>query len=403
MIKKIPTGKLQPGMFIHDLNCSWMDHPFLRTRFLLRTASEIQRISEAGIREVYIDTEKGLDLVDAPTREEVIAVVDREMAAAAEAPPIALRHATAEEMPRASTVHRQAATVLRSMMRDVRLGRAVQVEQVEPVVEGVTASILRNSGALLSLCRIKKRDDYTFLHSVSVCALMVAFCRSLDLDAQTIRQAGIGGLLHDIGKMMVPNAILNKAGRLTDEEFAVMQKHPEEGHAILRRTPEIGDIPLEIALHHHERMDGGGYPEGLAGERIVAMSQMAAIVDVYDAITSDRCYHKGLPPTEALRRIFEWSKFHFNPRLVQAFLRCIGMYPVGALVMLESGRLGVVIEQNETHLLLPKVRVFFSAKSNSHIEPQEVDLGKPMGNGGADRIVSHETPEKWKLDPSRFM
>jgi HD-GYP domain-containing protein (c-di-GMP phosphodiesterase class II) len=287
-------------------------------------------------------------------------------------------------------------------MHDARLGKAIELDQVEPVVQNITESILRNPGALTGLLRIKNKDDYTFLHSVSVCTLLVAFCRSAGLDSSLTRQAGLGGLLHDTGKALVPDEVLNKPGRLTDEEFEIIRKHPKDGYDILLKTPGVGDIPLDITLHHHERMDGSGYPDKLPGDQISALAQMAAIVDVYDAITADRCYHKGMSAAEALRKIFEWSKFHFNPQHVQSFMRCVGIYPVGTLVLLESGRLGVVIEPHETNLLAPKVRAFFSTKSNTYIKPMDIDLSKPLGMGGGDKIMSHEAPEKWRVDPMKF-
>jgi HD-GYP domain-containing protein (c-di-GMP phosphodiesterase class II) len=222
------------------------------------------------------------------------------------------------------------------------------------------------------------------------------------MDTGLTREAGLGGLLHDTGKALVPDEVLNKPGRLTDEEFEIIKKHPKDGYDILLKTPQVGEIPLDITLHHHERMDGSGYPDKLPGDRISTLAQMAAIVDVYDAITADRCYHKGMSAAAALRKIYEWSKFHFNPQHVQAFMRCVGIYPVGTLVLLESGRLAVVTEPHETNLLAPKVNVFFSTKSNTYIKPQEVDLSKPLGAGGGDKIVSHEAPEKWQVDPMRF-
>jgi len=283
------------------------------------------------------------------------------------------------------------------------MGKAVEMDKVAPVVESITESILRNSGALLSLLRIKTKDDYTFLHSVSVCTLLVAFCRSRGMDEETIYQAGIGGLVHDTGKALVPDAILNKPGRLTDEEFAIIKRHPRDGYDILRRTPGIGPIPLDITLHHHERRDGSGYPEMQNEAEISELAQMAAIVDVYDAITSDRCYHKGMPAADALRKIYEWSKFHFNPRLAQEFMRCVGIYPVGTMVMLESGRLGVVVEPHETNLLTPKVNVFFNTKSETYIRPELLDLSRGLGFGGADKIVRHESPAQWRVDPDKFL
>jgi len=404
MLKKVDASQLRVGMFIHDLDCGWMEHPFVRNSFLISKHDEIGKIHAAGIRGVTIDCARGLDVHAAPTLEEAAAVTEAEVTAIAArplAPPA--RTTLAEEFDRAVAIRKQAAGLVRTVMADARLGKAVELDKVTPVVENITASILRNASALLGLSVIKNKDDYTFLHSVSVCTLLVAFCRSRKMDAETIYQAGIGGLLHDTGKALVPDHILNKPGRLTDEEFDVVRRHPKDGYDILCRTPSIGAIPLDITLHHHERRDGTGYPDKQAADGISELAQMAAIVDVYDAITADRCYHKGMPAAEALRKMYEWSKFHFNPELMQEFMRCVGIYPVGTLVLLESGRLGVVVEPHESSLLTPKVNVFYNTKAQVYIKPQTVDLARPMGAGGADRIVRHESGDKWQVDPLRFM
>lgn len=403
MLKKVDASQLKVGMFIHDLDCGWMDHPFVRNRFVLTTEDEILKIRNARIHGVVIDCSKGLDVDDAPTLAQADAATEAEVTAIATKPLIVTRVSLGEELARAANIRRQAAGLVRTVMADARLGKAVELDKVGPVVESVTESILRNSGALLGLLRIKNKDDYTFLHSVSVCALLVAFCRSRKMDEETIYQAGLGGLLHDTGKALVPDSILNKQGRLSEEEFDIIKRHPRDGYDILVKTPEIGPIPLDITLHHHERRDGSGYPDQQAEGAISELAQMAAIVDVYDAITSDRCYHKGMPAAEALRKIYEWSKFHFSPTLAQEFMRCVGIYPVGTLVLLESGRLGVVIEPHETSLLTPKVNVFFSTRSQGYIKPQTLDLSKPLGFGGGDKILRHESAEKWKVDPLRFM
>lgn len=404
MIKCIDVSDLRVGMYIHDLNCDWMSHPFLLKRFLVKDESAILKIADAGIHEVYIDTEKGMDLPHAPTISEVKHKLEQEIIdlASREAPTERQVDAAAE-FGRAQLIHNEANLIVRSILQDVRLGKQVQLEMVEPSIEKMTTSILRNGGALLSLCRIKDKDNYTFQHSVSVGALMVSFCKAMNMSREVIHHAGIGGMLHDIGKMKVPDSILNKPGKLTEQEFAVMKCHVVESKQILLSTQGISDTAVKVAAQHHERHDGSGYPEGLKGEEISQLGQMAAIVDVYDALTSDRCYHKGMPPTDALRKIFEWSKFHFNPVLVQAFMRCIGIYPIGTLVRLESGKLGVVVEQNDNNLVSPKVKVFFSTKSNTYIPPEIVDLSRGMGAGGGDKIVSHESPSKWRIDPLRFL
>jgi putative nucleotidyltransferase with HDIG domain len=391
-------------MYIHDLNCDWMSHPFLRKRFLVKDESAIHQIADAGIHEVYIDTEKGMDLPDAPTISEVKHKLEQEIIdLGRRESPTERQVDAAAEFGRAQLIHNEANLIVRNILQDVRLGKQVQLERMEPSIEKMTTSILRNAGALLSLCRIKDKDNYTFQHSVSVGALMVSFCKAMNMSREVIHHAGIGGMLHDIGKMKVPDSILNKPGKLTEQEFSVMKCHVMESKQILLSTQGISDTAVKVAAQHHERHDGSGYPEGLKGEEISQLGQMAAIVDVYDALTSDRCYHKGMPPTDALRKIFEWSKFHFNPVLVQAFMRCIGIYPIGTIVRLESGRLGVVIEQNDNNLISPKVKVFFSTKSNTYIPPVQVDLSRGLGAGGGDKIVSHESPGKWRIDPLRFL
>jgi len=403
MLKKVDSSQLKVGMYIHDLSCDWMTHPFVRNRFKLSSNDEIRKIINAGIHDVVIDSSKGLDVEDAPTLAEAQAATEREIVEIVAKAPVQTRVSLGEEMQRAVQIRHQASSLVRTVMQDARLGKAIELDQVQPVVQNITESILRNPGALVGLLRIKTKDDYTFLHSVSVCTLLVAFCRSRNMPAEITHQAGLGGLLHDTGKALVPDHILNKPGPLTDEEFAIIKKHPEDGYNILRQSPEIGPIPLDITLHHHERRDGSGYPNKQASDEISELAQMAAIVDVYDAITADRCYHKGMSAAAALRKIYEWSKFHFNPQYVQEFMRCVGIYPVGTMVLLESGRLGVVVEPHETNLLAPKVNVFFHTKKNVYIKPETVDLSRGVGFGGGDKIVGHESPAKWNVDPMRFL
>lgn len=404
MIKCIDIADVKIGMYVHDLNCDWTSHPFFRKRFQIKSDDEIAKIIEAGIHEIYIDTEKGLDVSHARSVDEVNASLQQQMIEAVTSKPApVITLSFAEELGRANRIKNQAHALVKTVMQDVRLGRVVELEQVEPMIESITESVLSNSGALLTLLRIKNKDDYTFLHSVSVGTLMIAFCRSVGLDRETIHLAGLGGILHDTGKALVPDEILNKPGRLTEEEFDIIRRHPRDGFDILSRTEGISEIPLDITLHHHERVDGSGYPHNLKGDTISTLAKMAAIVDVYDAITADRCYHKGMAPTDALRKIFEWSKYHFDPKLVQAFMRCVGIYPVGTLVLLESGKLGVVIEQHDSNLLTPKIKVMFSSRSNTYLQPEIIDLSRPLGFGGGDRIVRHEAPEKWGINPLRFM
>ena len=398
MIKLIPIEKLQPGMYIHDLNCGWMEHNFLRNRFAVKSDEDVTKVRELGVHEIYIDTAQGLDVEEAPTQEEAAHNVDEVLEAIATDAAAPVRRVSVQrEVERARNLHSEANRIVRDMMGDIRLGKQIQLEQIEPLVERIVDSIFRQQDAMLPLARLKDHDEYTFQHSVSVCTLMTSFARTLELPRDIIHEIAVGALLHDVGKAKVPDDILNKPAKLTDAEFVKMKSHVVQSKIILQGTPGISQIALDVAAQHHERFDGTGYPNKLKGDEISLYGQMGAIVDVYDAITSNRVYHKGMAPTEALRKLLEWSKFHFNPTLVQAFIRAVGIYPTGSLVRLESRRLAVVQAQTPENLMQPVVKVIFHTRGY-YLTPETVDLRHSQ-----DRIVGHEDFEAWSIDPARWL
>jgi putative nucleotidyltransferase with HDIG domain len=244
---------------------------------------------------------------------------------------------------------------------------------------------------LISLARIKKADDYTYMHSVAVCAMMIALARQLGWnDAQT-RSAGLAGLLHDLGKATTPSAVLKKPGKLTDAEFVIIKNHSADGLALLAGGAVDDPIVLDVCLHHHEKMDGSGYPDQLKGEQISLAARMGAVCDVYDAITSNRRYKAGWDPAVSLRKMAEWSG-HFESTTFHAFVKCMGIYPVGSLVRLSSGLIGVVVEQTSTSLTTPRVKVFFDTRSSQRIPPQLIDLSSPHAR---EKIAAREDPARW--------
>jgi HD-GYP domain-containing protein (c-di-GMP phosphodiesterase class II) len=222
----------------------------------------------------------------------------------------------------------------------------------------------------------------------------VALARQLGLSDAHTRTAGMAGLLHDLGKAAIPMAVLNKPGKLTDAEFTVVRSHPVEGYHMLKEGGGVEAAVLDACLHHHEKIDGTGYPDKLKGDKISLIARMAAICDVYDAVTSDRPYKRGWDPSESIRRMAEWTNDHFDARLFQAFVKSIGIYPVGSLVRLTSGRIGVVTEQAAKSLVTPIVKVFYSTKSDLRIPPEIVDLSAAQCT---EKIVAREDPEKWRF------
>lgn len=399
MLKRIHVDQLQLGMHLKEFCGSWMDHPFWRTGFVLSDPKDIGLILASSIKEVVIDCSLGVDVPASESAVEKTVAPHPVISPVPSIPaqPTPLKDtapvAACQEVERAARICHQAKAAVVSMFEEVRMGKAVDVGGARQLVEDISDSISRNPGAIISLARLKTADDYTYLHSVAVCAMMVALAKQLGLnDAQT-RLCGMAGLLHDMGKVAMPTEVLNKPGKLTDAEFDIMRTHPAEGYKMLLASPGVDAVSLDVVLHHHEKMDGSGYPKKLQGDAISLYAKMGAVCDVYDAITSNRPYKSGWDPAESLRRMAEW-KGHFDPKVFQAFVKSMGIYPVGSLVRLRSGRIGVVAEQSIKSLTMPMIKVFFSTKSNMRIVPVMVDLSQPST---LEKIISREDPAQWNF------
>lgn len=397
MLKRISVHQLTLGMHLHEFCGSWMEHPFFRTSFVLKDPKDITSILGSSIKEVWIDCDKGLDVASgeaAVSEAESEAQVEDELKGIANGQRQLAPVSAAQELERAAKICGRAKQAVVSMFEEVRMGNAVDVGGAKLLVEEISDSVSRNPGALISLARLKTADDYTYMHSVAVCAMMVALAKQLGLDQAQTRSAGLAGLLHDLGKAVMPMDVLNKPGKLTDGEFTIIKSHPVEGHKMLLGGVNVDPIAIEVCLHHHEKMDGSGYPDRLGGDQISLWARMGAVCDVYDAITSNRPYKSGWDPAESLRKMAEWTKGHFDPQVFQAFVKGMGIYPVGSLVRLSSGRIGVVTEQTSKSLTTPRVKVFFSTKSNMRIVPQLIDLSSP---DTSEKIAAREDPAKWNF------
>ena len=395
-LKKIPVSELRLGMHLHHFEAAWIDHPFWRTRFTLSDPADLASIAASSVRECWIDVSQGADVTAPPTGPAVAPQRTRGVTRPRTAPPAARRTALAptdlgNELDRAAALCRRSKDAVTSMFNEARLGKAIDAEHCRPLVNDIAESVYRNPGALVSLARLKTADDYSYMHSVAVCALMVSLGRTLGLSESQCKEGGLAGLLHDMGKALMPADILNKPGKLSDEEFAVMRSHPERGHAMLVEGGGASDAVLDVCLHHHEKVDSSGYPHRLAGDAISLFARMGAVCDVYDAITSNRPYKAGWDPAESIARMASWQG-HFDADVFSAFVKSLGIYPTGSLVRLATGRLAVVLEQNAQSLTTPVVKVFFSTQTNLPIEARRLDLAKSN-----DRITGRESRTEWSF------
>jgi HD-GYP domain-containing protein (c-di-GMP phosphodiesterase class II) len=402
MLKKIAVEDLRLGMHLHEMCGAWLDHPFWKTKFVLRDPVDLRKLQGSGVKEVWIDVAKGLDVPaasgpDVAPRRDAPAAAPQRAAAAPGGDPAprepAARQSLAAELSRATRLFNQSREAVSSLFNEARMGNALDAEKCLPLVDDIASSVWRNPGAIVSLARLKTHDDYTYMHSMAVCALMVSLGRQLGMDEAQAREVGLAGLLHDMGKAMMPLEVLNKPGKLTDVEYEVMKTHPARGHELLLEGNGVGEVALDVCLHHHERPDGRGYPHGLSGDALSRVARMGAVCDVYDAITSNRPYKDGWDPADSIAKMASW-KDQFDADVFQAFVRSLGIYPIGSLVRMRSGRLAVVVEQNERSLVAPKVKVFFSTRSNLPIAPQLVDLSTGTTQ---DAIVGRESNKQWNF------
>jgi HD-GYP domain-containing protein (c-di-GMP phosphodiesterase class II) len=407
MERKISTLYLKLGMYVSSLDRPWEDTPFIIQGFFLNNDEDIHAL-EKYCDHVFIDPDKGIEAeqyFDEEPKLKTNQYLEKYLLGEKKKKIDYVDKKTpTEEMPQAKVALEKASDQVASIMDSVKSGGKLDVDAVRGVVEPMLESIIRNSEALMWLKQLRKKDSYTYTHSVDNCALAIAFGRHMGLTRTDIRALSIGMLLMDVGKMRVPEEILNKTSTLTDEEFREVKKHVIHSVDILRNTEGISEDSINIAMTHHERFDGSGYPNGLVGSATPVFGRIAAIIDCYDAMTSKRPYGEPVSPHAALQEIYNWREKYFQPELVEQFLQCLGVYPTGTLIEMNTGEVGVVLAQNKTRRLMPKVMMLMDADKKLYDDYPIIDLMVLSQNEAAEpmNIIRGLDPGAYGIDPSEF-
>jgi putative nucleotidyltransferase with HDIG domain len=374
MRKRISIDQLKIGMKVEKLDRSWLATPFLRHRFTITSAEQIEQLHASGVQQLDVDTDDAYQdsgsLVPAmPAGPDIPQPIS---------PPLEPEPSTipfAEELPAARQVYKAAKLIIQQAMDDVRMGRALNMAAVSEVVGSMADSILRSPDALTSLTRLKHFDEYTFFHSVNTSALALSVGRHLGYGRAPLLQLGTGMLLHDIGKTQIPVELLNKPGRYEADEFEIMKQHVLRGAEILSNTTGLTDKFLNPTLEHHERVDGTGYPYHRSKRDLSQFGLIAAIVDIYDAVTSDRCYHKGKTPHDTLQFLYQLgAQGHVDGTLVQQFVQVVGVYPVSSCVSLNTGETAIVKQFNHHAPIRPLVVLITDEAGHRRSTPVDLDL-----------------------------
>ena len=381
MRKNIPVAQLQFGMYVSELDRPWTDTPFVFQGFVLETEEQLETLKKY-CKTVFVDEARS------------------ELAGPRPLKPFTPRYTVQvpveREAVRARAAHTDTQTTVREALSAVRANRTLDAKSVEQAVTSMTESVLRNPDALMLFSRLREKGDYTHSHAVDTAVYMTSFARFLQLPVESISLLAYLGLMQDVGKLRVPTEILDKQERLTPAEFAAVKRHVQHSVDILRQTPGLPPELPELAALHHERHDGSGYPRGLKGTDIGMLGSIAAICDTFDALTANRPYAQAVPPSAALSMLYRWRGTFFDGPLVEQFIRCIGIFPLGSVVELNSAEIGIVIAQNTEKRLQPRVMIIRDA-SGKELKPQKlVDLSRAPKLAGGEIYRIRRTLEYGK-------
>lgn len=394
---KIDVADLAIGMYVCELDRPWLESPFLFQGFVLDAEENIEEVRQT-CEYVYIDPEQSHESV----RNDLIALASRQRVASSNSALDQPEKKTGgvggidfrEHLHLARKIHTRARSYIGGVHKDIRAGDLrVDVKLARSLVTDLADNIMVNPHAMMWLTHLKERSEYTLTHSINVCILALTFGRHVNMERSQLERLGLGALLHDIGKLRVPTEILDKPGKLSPEEYEVMKAHPVEGYKMLQHDEHIPLDSLEIVHHHHERISAKGYPDGLDAGQITALTKMASIVDVYDAITSDRCYHDGMSPYKALQNIYSWTGGQFDKELVEKFMSCMGIYPVGSIVELNNGQIAIVISTTPRTRLRPIILLVMDENRELNNIRRILNLSTQAWEKGLQRIEIKTTHE----------
>ena len=417
MLKRISTHEVELGMFIHKLEGSWFSHPFWKRRFLLEDPDLLDRLRDSAVEEVIIDTSLGkcggelpgraTQIISGPrnagepapqpfmVRRPQVAPVPQQRGFAR--PPAAMP--VAREFGRARRAAGDALRVVSKAFIQVRLGKAIRTQDVEPVLDAVYASVQRNLYAFNGLLRCQTENEPVYRHSLAVSALMIALAKHMRMSPLDIRDAGMAGLLMDVGVGQLPVDLASVGGDYTLLRPDLREQHVVLGYTFLKAAGDIPPQVLRVILHHHERLDGSGYPQGIGGAEIDTLSRMAAICDAYDARVASGEAHSRLDPAEAIREL-RLQPEKFDPDILERFVETVGVYPIGSFVRLRSGRLAMVVDEDPSDTALPTVRTFWSLPLAKRLKGETIALAHCYGEDAIEGVADLsglDLPEIGKL------
>lgn len=361
MIQLIDVRLLCKGMYVKDVSIrSKRENLYSIEGFVLHNR-EGQTLYEQGYRICYIDTELGSSVAPEDCLTDDIAPLETATLNSSTPVPAAPTRDFREELPQAQKLHDSGIALARKFFQNKGI-EVLPVTEVKRFADDIQASLRRNSNALISLSKLRQKDDYTFSHSLNVSLFAMLLGTQLGLESDFLNELACAGFLHDMGKMFVARQALNFPGTLSPSQMKEVRSHVLRGYDYLKSQSGISDIVLEGELDHQERYDGSGYPHNKRGDEISLAGRILAVADVYDALSSERCYKPAMLPSKALSLMYQTRESSFAPGYMEAFIQAMGVYPPGSWVRLSDHTLALIMEVNPQERLRPRVSVLADNK-----------------------------------------
>lgn len=392
MIKKITIDQLVPGMFVHQI-LEQKGALTVKSQGKVTSTDVVNTLKKRGVKTLAIDTDKSFKVSESSSSISSNSV-ENEPAEKILAP---IKSVSLEkELNRATKLHQQGKDIQKLLLENVQKETPFDTSIPKAFSNKLVESVDRNPDALLCLTKIREKDDYLLEHSLNVAILLANFGKYLGMSEEEVQDLSYAGFLHDLGKIKIPDEILHKPGRLTESEMEVMKGHVKHGVDYLE-TMNIAAPLVQAISEHHERLDGLGYPAGKQGDAISKAGRMLAIADMYDALTADRVYKPGMSSQKAFSILMSDAPFRLDKALVQQFIMCLGVYPVGSLVLLSNERLAMVLEQKDSPLT-PLVKVFYSVRNSHYLTPRDIDLSVDKTVSIVKAVIASD----YKIDVNGF-
>jgi HD-GYP domain-containing protein (c-di-GMP phosphodiesterase class II) len=402
--EKINVANLEVGMYICELDRPWLESPFPLQGFYIRSKEEIEELNNyCGF--VYIDIKKTLENSNSPINQYKPAQFSDKDKLLIHSTKYQDSRPMEAELPDASSSFEDFSINTEVLVKQLKQGQVLDIKKFRKSTKQMVESVIRNPDAMLWLSRLKQNDDYLYQHSVRCSVLAVAFGRQLGLSSNKLNNLALGAALMDIGKLKLPKTLLNRPGRLCEDEFDMIRDHVRLSLNMIADTSHLSKDVYDLIAHHHERVNGKGYPNKLKGNDIPLFGRIAAIVDCYDAISSNRSYAKAISPAEAVRKLYEWRDIDFHAALVEVFIQALGIYPAGSMVELSTGEVGVVMSEYRARRLRPKVMVILDKDKRLLAEFPTIDLYLVSQNEAGEEINIKQSlePGSYGVNPSELL